>query len=60
MGYPVLKKLCSTSTEEMNKAFNLIFEKYRYLVYYVSFETCEKVKMVTEHNDKAQDNLLRK
>ena len=38
IGYLNIKKLCSTSVEEMNKAFNLIFEKYRYLVYYVSFD----------------------
>ena len=38
IAYSTLKKLCSTSVEEMNKSFNLIFNKYRYLVYYVSFD----------------------
>ena len=38
IGYSILKKLCSSSTEEMNKSFNLVFKKYRYLVYYVSFD----------------------
>lgn len=38
IAYSVIKKLGSTSVEEMNRAFNLIFEKYRYLVYYVSFD----------------------
>ena len=37
IGYSVLKKLCSTSKEEVDMSFNLIFQKYRYLVYYVSF-----------------------
>jgi RNA polymerase sigma-70 factor (ECF subfamily) len=48
IGYSVLKKLCSTSIEEMNKAFNLIFEKYRYLVYYVSFD-------ILKSEDEAKD-----
>lgn len=48
IGYSVLKKLCSTSVEEMNKAFNLIFEKYRYLVYYVSFD-------ILKNEDEAKD-----
>ena len=48
IGYSVLKKLCSTSIEEMNKAFNLIFEKYRYLVYYVSFD-------ILKNEDEAKD-----
>ena len=48
IGYSVLKKLCSTSVEEMNKAFNLIFEKYRYLVYYVSFD-------ILKSEDEAKD-----
>ena len=38
IGYLTLKKLCSTSKEEMNHSFNIIFEKYRYLVYYVSYD----------------------
>jgi len=38
IGYSVLKKLCSTSIEERDKSFNFIFEKYRYLVYHVSFD----------------------
>lgn len=38
ISYTTLKKLCSTSKEEVDNAFNIIFDKYRYLVYYVSFE----------------------
>ena len=48
IGYSILKKLCSTSTEEMNKAFNHIFEKYRYLVYYISFD-------ILKNEDEAKD-----
>ena len=38
IGYSILKKLCSTSVNEMNEAFNIVFNKYRYLVYYVSYD----------------------
>ena len=38
ISYSLLKKLCSVSIEERNNAFNIIFEKYRYLVYYLSFD----------------------
>ena len=38
IGYSILKKLCSTSNEERNQSFDIIFKKYRYLVYYVSFD----------------------
>ncbi len=38
VSYHTLRCLCSTSEEEMNQAFNIIFNKYRYLVYYVSFD----------------------
>lgn len=38
IGYSLLKKLCSTSINERDDAFNYIFNKYRYLVYYVSFD----------------------
>ena len=38
IGYSILKKLCSTSVNEMNEAFNIVFDKYRYLVYYVSYD----------------------
>lgn len=38
ISYSTLKKLCSLSKEEVDRAFNVIFEKYRYLVYYVSFD----------------------
>ena len=48
IGYSVLKKLCSKSEEEMNKSFNLIFQKYRYLVYYVSFD-------ILKSEDEAKD-----
>ena len=48
IGYSLLKKLCSTSVEEMNKAFNHVFEKYRYLVYYVSFD-------ILKSEDEAKD-----
>ena len=38
IGYSILKKLSSSSVTEMNEAFNVVFNKYRYLVYYVSFD----------------------
>lgn len=34
----VLRRLCLTSKKKVNDSFNLIFNKYRYLVYYVSFD----------------------
>lgn len=36
--FKILKKLCSTSRQEMENAFDIIFNKYRYLVYFVSFD----------------------
>lgn len=50
IGYSVLKKLCSLSTSERNESFSLIYDKYRYLVYYVSFDILkneEEAKDVT-------------
>ena len=38
IGDSVLKGLCSLNREEMEKSFNIIFDKYRYLVYYVSYQ----------------------
>ena len=38
ISYSVLKDLCSQSQSVVNDSFTLIFEKYRYLVYYVSFD----------------------
>ena len=36
--YKTLKNLCSSNEEKVNKAFDLIFNKYRFLIYYVSLE----------------------
>ena len=50
IGYSVLKKLCSFSVNERNESFSLIYDKYRYLVYYVSFDILkneEEAKDVT-------------
>lgn len=38
IGYSVLKRLCSRDEEKRNASFNLIFEKYSRLVYYVSYD----------------------
>ncbi|MBR6056526.1 MAG: hypothetical protein IKP56_04970, partial [Bacilli bacterium] len=38
ISYSTLKKLCSRNQSEVELAFTTIFEKYRYLVYYVSFD----------------------
>lgn len=56
IGYSVLKKLCSPSVEERNRAFALVFEKYRYLVYYVSFDV---VKSEEEAKDIVNETFLK-
>ena len=38
ISYSTLKKLCSRNQSEVELAFTTIFEKYRYLVYYVSLD----------------------
>ncbi|MEE5995725.1 MAG: sigma-70 family RNA polymerase sigma factor [Candidatus Enteromonas sp.] len=48
IGYSTLKKLCSPSIEEMNGAFNVVFTKYRHLVYYVSYD-------ILKNEDDAKD-----
>ena len=42
--YSTLKKLCSTNRNEVEESFNFIFNKYRYLVYYVAFELVNNVE----------------
>jgi RNA polymerase sigma-70 factor (ECF subfamily) len=48
ISYSVLKNLCSISIEKRNKSFNIVFEKYRYLVYYVAFD-------ILKSEDEAKD-----
>ena len=48
ISYSTIKNLCSTSVREMNDAFNVIFEKYRYLVYYVSFDILKNEEEVKD------------
>jgi RNA polymerase sigma-70 factor (ECF subfamily) len=48
ISYSVLKNLCSYSIEKRNKSFNIVFEKYRYLVYYVAFD-------ILKSEDEAKD-----
>lgn len=38
IAYSTLKNLCSISKKEVDDSFNTIFNKYRYLVYYVSYD----------------------
>ena len=52
----VIKKLCSTSQEEVNYSFGLIFQKYRYLVYYVSFDI---LKNEEESKDMVNETFLK-
>ena len=52
----VIKKLCSTSKEEVDYSFNIIFKKYRYLVYYVSFDI---LKNQEEAKDMVNETFLR-
>ena len=56
IGYRTLKNLCSLSQEEMNDAFNVIFNKYRYLVYYVSFDI---LKNEEEAKDIVNDTFMK-
>lgn len=48
ISYSILKNLCSYSIEKRNKSFNIVFEKYRYLVYYVAFD-------ILKSEDEAKD-----
>ena len=54
--YLVIKKLCSPSKEEMNRSFNIIFEKYRYLVYTVAYDI---LKNVEESKDIVNETFLK-
>ncbi|MBO7614425.1 MAG: sigma-70 family RNA polymerase sigma factor [Bacilli bacterium] len=56
IGYSILKKLCSTSVNEMNEAFNIVFDKYRYLVYYVSYDI---LKSEEEAKDIVNETFLK-
>lgn len=56
ISYSVIKKLCSPSKEEMNKSFNIIFEKYRYLVYTVAYDI---LKNVEESKDIVNETFLK-
>lgn len=46
--YSVIKKLCSFDKEEVDASFNLIFKKFRYLVYYVAYD-------ILHDDDEAKD-----
>lgn len=54
--YSVIRKLCSPSKEEMNRSFNIIFEKYRYLVYTVAYDI---LKNVEESKDIVNETFLK-
>lgn len=56
ISYSTLKNLCSVSREEVDESFNLIFNKYRYLVYYVSFEI---LKNEEDAKDVVNDTFLK-
>ena len=56
IGYSILRNLCSTSVEEMNQAFNVVFNKYRYLVYYVSYDV---LKSEEEAKDIVNETFLK-
>ena len=56
ISYSVIKKLCSPSKEEMNRSFNIIFEKYRYLVYTVAYDI---LKNVEESKDIVNETFLK-
>ena len=56
ISYSVIKKLCSLSKEEVNESFNIIFNKYRYLVYYVAFDI---LKDDEESKDIVNDTFLK-
>ena len=46
--HSVIKKLCSYHKKDMNDAFNLIYDKYRYLVYYVAFNILKNEDVAKE------------
>ena len=48
--FSTIKGLCSVSKEERDRSFNLIFEKYRHLVYYVSYD-------ILKDEEEAKDNV---
>ena len=56
ISYSVIRKLCSLSKEEVDESFNIIFNKYRYLVYYVAFDI---LKDDEESKDIVNDTLLK-
>ena len=56
ISYSTLKKLCSRNQSEVELAFTTIFEKYRYLVYYVSFDI---LKNEEEAKDIVNEAFLR-
>ena len=56
ISYSVLKDLCSSSSSVVNNSFTLIFEKYRYLVYYVSFDI---LKNEEESKDIVNETFLK-
>lgn len=48
--FATIKGLCSVSKEERDRSFDLIFEKYRHLVYYVSYD-------ILKDEEEAKDNV---
>ena len=56
ISYSVIKGLCSLNREEMEKSFNIIFEKYRYLVYYVAYDI---LKSEEEAKDIVNETFLK-
>ena len=56
IGYRTLKGLCSSDKQEMNDSFNVIFNKYRYLVYYVSYDI---LKNEEESKDIVNDTFMK-
>ena len=52
----VIKDLCSSIREVRDDSFNLIFEKYRYLVYYVSYDV---LKNEEESKDIVNETFLK-
>lgn len=56
ISYSVIKDLCSSIQEVRDDSFNLIFEKYRYLVYYVSYDV---LKNEEESKDIVNETFLK-
>lgn len=56
ISYSVLKNLCSSKQEVRDESFNLIFEKYRYLVYHVAYDV---LKNEEESKDIVNETFLR-